>query len=626
MSRKKSSDSCQDAVLSLLEQGRKNSFIHMHDVEKVAKGSQLEDVCREFQECGVEVRGWNGDRDLDVDPTDLKNEEVEDIEDLEDDAVSSQSNLSSDLDGPRDPVRIYLKEMRLVNLLSREGEIAIAKRVEVGGKRVMDSIGKSPIAMEYLVKWLENILAEEKHVNYVFDVDAFYKAEMGLDTDSPVVDQIPAEQASGDSDGDSGESANDNTDRVPVADMLAQLRPRIEEIYKALSAVNERWNACKDKRFQSILDGSFKEDSGSMKEIMGDFSRIVLKDMHISYVCSRRLVKIHQDINEKIQRLETQLSSLCSTFKMDRKKFFSYYYGNELDPCWCDALANEGGAEDSFLKGQRRKVESISGQMLEHMKPHKISVMDFRVIFHNMSMGERIVSRAKKEMVESNLRLVISIAKRYTGRGLAFLDLIQEGNIGLMKAVDKFEYRRGYKFSTYATWWIRQAITRAIADLARVIRIPVHMIETINKISRIQRKSMYEKGREATHEELAEELNIPVEKVRRVARISKDPDSLDQPIRDDEDSVLHEFIEDKESLLPEEVHMNEALRSCMTSSLSGAPPRSEWVERGRIFEGKTLEKLGKSLGITRERVRQVEWRTWKQSASPSRSKKLRTFL
>jgi len=528
-----------------------------------------------------------------------------------------------------DPVRMYLREMGTVELLSREGEIAIAKRIEAGRDAMIRGLCESPLTFEAMMVWRDELVNERILLRDLIDLEATYGAENP--PPEPEEEEEDEEEESED-----GESSDDDDDEdegaaMSMSAMEAELRDGVLGKLDAIAADFKTYRKLQEKLVERRMEGKALTPKDREK-YDGVQASIVdnLKTMHINNARIEALVEQLYAINKKLMTLEGKLMRLADSQGVPRKEFLQNYFGRELDPNWVEDLRGKSKKWERFFEREGEKVEALRGEISGLSQDLGVPIDDYRQIVQRVQKGEREARIAKKEMVEANLRLVISIAKKYTNRGLQFLDLIQEGNIGLMKAVDKFEYRRGYKFSTYATWWIRQAITRSIADQARTIRIPVHMIETINKIVRTQRQMLHEIGREPTPEELAEKLGLPLEKIRKVLKIAKEPISLETPIGDDEDSNLGDFIEDKMALLPVDSAIQSNLRETTTRVLSSLTPREERVLRMRFGIGMntdhTLEEVGQQFSVTRERIRQIEAKALRKLKHPSRSRKLRSFL
>jgi RNA polymerase primary sigma factor len=540
-----------------------------------------------------------------------------------------------------DPVRMYLREMGAVELLSREGEIAIAKRIEAGRDAMIRGLCESPLTFEAMMVWRDELMNERILLRDLIDLETTYGAE------NPTPE--PREKTEEEKEAEARERENETTEErlareeredeeegqaMSMSAMEAELRDgvlgKLDEIALAFGQYRKLQERLVERRMAGkALATDARDDYDSLAQAIVDN----LKTMHINNARIEALVEQLYAINKKLMGLEGKLMRLADAKGVPRKEFLESYFGNELNPNWKEAaldIAKSKKKWENFFESQAEQIEEIRDEITAVSQEIGIPIDDFRQIVQRVQKGEREARVAKKEMVEANLRLVISIAKKYTNRGLQFLDLIQEGNIGLMKAVDKFEYRRGYKFSTYATWWIRQAITRSIADQARTIRIPVHMIETINKIVRSQRQMLHEIGREPTPEELAEKLGLPLEKIRKVLKIAKEPISLETPIGDDEDSNLGDFIEDKMALLPVDSAIQSNLRETTTRVLASLTPREERVLRMRFGIGMntdhTLEEVGQQFSVTRERIRQIEAKALRKLKHPSRSRKLRSFL
>ena len=548
-------------------------------------------------------------------------------------AVTKKGNARGS-DRTDDPVRMYLREMGAVELLSREGEIAIAKRIEAGRDAMIRGLCESPLTFEAMMVWRDELVNERILLRDLIDLEATYGAE----NPAPEEDELDEEEAEA-RENETVEERHAREERedeeegaaMSMSGMEAELREGVLEKLDEMAA-----GFTKFRKLQEKLVGRRMEGKGltpkDQENYDGISSSIVdaLKTMHINNARIEALVEQLYAINKKLMGLEGQLMRLADAHGVPRSEFLKNYFGRELDPNWVEEVSGMSKKWARFTEREAEKIEAIRGEIQMVAQEIGIPIDDYRKIVQRVQKGEREARIAKKEMVEANLRLVISIAKKYTNRGLQFLDLIQEGNIGLMKAVDKFEYRRGYKFSTYATWWIRQAITRSIADQARTIRIPVHMIETINKIVRSQRQMLHEIGREPTPEELAEKLGLPLEKIRKVLKIAKEPISLETPIGDDEDSNLGDFIEDKAALLPVDAAIQSNLRETTTRVLASLTPREERVLRMRFGIGMntdhTLEEVGQQFSVTRERIRQIEAKALRKLKHPSRSRKLRSFL
>ena len=534
-----------------------------------------------------------------------------------------------------DPIRMYLREMGGVELLSREGEIAIAKRIEAGKDVMINALTQSPLVGKKIFEWREQIENQQLLVRDIIDIDSTYEDFEALsDGDELKINKKTKNKEDKKEENKKEEEVQTETDddefNVSLAKMEEEIKPKIIKILESLNKNYAKLKKYQKEKLDCLL--AAKELSVSKNKNFKKIQSILVdnfKNLQLAPHVVEELVQSHYKENKKIVSLEGVLLRLAMDNKISREEFLKYYIGNEINPKF-ESFLKENLTWKAFFKKFKKDFFEIRERLVEFSKKIGLSVGEFKKLVSRIQKGERESRVAKKEMVEANLRLVISIAKKYTNRGLQFLDLIQEGNIGLMKAVDKFEYRRGYKFSTYATWWIRQAITRSIADQARTIRIPVHMIETINKIVRTQRQIMSEFGREPTPEELAKKLAMPLEKVRKVLKIAKEPVSLETPVGDEEDSSLGDFIEDKNALQPLDTAIQSNLSESTTKILASLTPREERVLRMRFGIGMntdhTLEEVGLQFSVTRERIRQIEAKALRKLKHPSRSKQLKSFL
>ena len=551
---------------------------------------------------------------------------------------TSSSGEEKTTDKSDDPIRMYLREMGGVELLSREGEIAIAKRIEAGKDVMINALTQSPIVGKKIFEWKEQIESQQLLVREIIDIDSTYEDFEALDDDDDLKinkkDKVKKDNKDKKVDDsnkkDESPSSDDDEFNVSLAKMEEEIKPKIINILDSLNKNYAKLQKYQVEKLECLLNS--KELSVSKNKNFKKIQEVLVdnfKNLQLAPYVVEELVQSHYKENKKIVSLEGVLLRLAMDNKISREEFLKYYLGNEINPKF-ESFLRENIIWKAFFKKFKKDFTEIRDRLVEFSKKIGLSVGEFKKLVSRIQKGERESRVAKKEMVEANLRLVISIAKKYTNRGLQFLDLIQEGNIGLMKAVDKFEYRRGYKFSTYATWWIRQAITRSIADQARTIRIPVHMIETINKIVRTQRQIMSEFGREPTPEELAKKLAMPLEKVRKVLKIAKEPVSLETPVGDEEDSSLGDFIEDKNALQPLDTAIQSNLSESTTKILASLTPREERVLRMRFGIGMntdhTLEEVGLQFSVTRERIRQIEAKALRKLKHPSRSKQLKSFL
>ncbi|MFC0244471.1 RNA polymerase sigma factor RpoD [Falsochrobactrum ovis] len=643
-------DLSDDAVKKMIKLAKKRGYVTMDELNAVlpseeVTSEQIEDTMSMLSDMGINV--------VEDDEQDNDREEAEeeaeggDLVEATGTAVATTTTKKEPTDRTDDPVRMYLREMGSVELLSREGEIAIAKRIEAGRETMIAGLCESPLTFQAIIIWREQLNESNILLREIIDLETTYAGPEAKQ--APAIERVEEEKPRDDKgarrrDDDDvtnvgGDAATEDDDdeedevNLSLAAMEAELRPQVMETLDLIADTYRKLRKLQDQQVESRLAATGELSSSQERRYkeLKDQLITAVKSLSLNQNRIEQLVEQLYDINKRLVQNEGRLLRLAESFGVRREEFLREYQGHELDPNWVErisTLTSRGWKE--FAAKEERTITRLRSEIQNLATETAISIGEFRRIVNQVQKGEREASIAKKEMVEANLRLVISIAKKYTNRGLQFLDLIQEGNIGLMKAVDKFEYRRGYKFSTYATWWIRQAITRSIADQARTIRIPVHMIETINKIVRTSRQMLHEIGREPTPEELSEKLAMPLEKVRKVLKIAKEPISLETPVGDEEDSHLGDFIEDKNALLPIDAAIQANLRDTTTRVLASLTPREERVLRMRFGIGMntdhTLEEVGQQFSVTRERIRQIEAKALRKLKHPSRSRKLRSFL
>ncbi len=650
-------DLSDDAVKKMIKAAKKRGYITMDELNTVLPSEEtdpdkIEDTLAMLSDMGINVVEEEDNTDEDKEEAAEEEVDANELAETNGTAIVAATTKKEPTDRTDDPVRMYLREMGSVELLSREGEIAIAKRIEAGRETMIAGLCESPLTFQAIIIWREELNEGKTLLREIIDLETTFagpegKAAPQVERPAEVVaqkidDRQRRMRAAEDDDitnvGGQGphpeeEEEEEDEASLSLAAMEAELRPAVMATLDVIADTYKKLRKLQDQQVENRLaaTGTLSTSQERRYKQLKDELITAVKSLSLNNARIEALVAQLYDINRRLVQNEGKLLRLAESYGVKREDFLKVYTGSELDPNWLASIANltsKGWKE--FTKSEKEHIKNLRSDIQIIAQETAIPVLEFRKIVNQVQKGEREAAIAKKEMVEANLRLVISIAKKYTNRGLQFLDLIQEGNIGLMKAVDKFEYRRGYKFSTYAKWWIRQAITRSIADQARTIRIPVHMIETINKIVRTSRQMLHEIGREPTPEELAEKLAMPLEKVRKVLKIAKEPISLETPVGDEEDSHLGDFIEDKNALLPIDAAIQANLRETTTRVLASLTPREERVLRMRFGIGMntdhTLEEVGQQFSVTRERIRQIEAKALRKLKHPSRSRKLRSFL